>query len=148
MNAPGLRAGGYALEINNGTEEITDMNEHVSTVKLDLLAFAAHPDDAELNSGGLIAKMARLGRKVGIVDITAGQMATRGSVELRRQEAANAAEILGLVVRENLGFTDGALFADDPEARKKFSHSSVGVIISSNTFFLISGSFSRWTHLS
>jgi len=89
------------------------------TLKLDLLAFAAHPDDAELNSGGLIAKMTRLHRQVGIVDLTAGQMATRGSVELRRAEAARAAEILGLSVRENLGFDDGALSADDPQARRK-----------------------------
>ena len=87
--------------------------------KLDLLAFAAHPDDAELNAGGLIAKMVRLGHKVGIVDLTAGQMATRGSVTLREEEATRAADILGLTVRENLGFADGALSADDPQARRK-----------------------------
>ena len=87
--------------------------------KLDLLAFAAHPDDAELNTGGLVAKMVRLGYKVGIVDLTAGQMATRGSETLRRQEAARAAEILGLAVRENLGFADGALSAEDPQTKRK-----------------------------
>ena len=87
--------------------------------KLDLMAFAAHPDDAELNAGGLIAKMAHLGHKVGIVDLTQGQMATRGSVESRKQEAAKASQILGLTVRENLGLQDGLLSADDPQAKQK-----------------------------
>ena len=94
------------------------MSQETDTEKLDLLAFAAHPDDAELNAGGLIAKMVRLGHKVGIVDLTAGQMATRGSVTLREEEAAHAAEILGLSVRENLGFADGALSAEDPQAKR------------------------------
>ena len=88
-------------------------------LKLDLLAFAAHPDDAELNAGGLIAKMVRLGHKVGIVDLTRGQMATRGSVESRKQEAAKATQILGLTVRENIGLQDGLLSADDPQAKQK-----------------------------
>ena len=87
--------------------------------KLDLLAFAAHPDDAELNTGGLIAKMTRLGRKVGVVDLTAGQMATRGSVEARQAEATQASKILQLTVRENLGFDDGQLSAEDPNTRRK-----------------------------
>lgn len=95
------------------------MSQDNRTEKLDLLAFAAHPDDAELNAGGFIAKMSRLGHKVGIVDLTAGQMASRGSVPLRKQEAARAAQILGLTVRENLGFADGSLSADDPQARRK-----------------------------
>ena len=87
--------------------------------QVDLLAFAAHPDDAELNAGGLMAKMVRLGHKVGIVDLTGGQMATRGSVDLRKEEAARAAEILGLTVRQNLGLADGGLTADDPQARRQ-----------------------------
>ena len=95
------------------------MNQDTRQEKLDLLAFAAHPDDAELNAGGLIAKMVRLGHKVGIVDLTAGQMATRGSVALRESEAAQAGQILGLTVRENLGFADGDLSADDPEAKRR-----------------------------
>ena len=74
------------------------------TLKLDLLAFAAHPDDAELNAGGLIAKMVRLGHKVGIVDLTAGQMASRGSVALREKEA-NQARIKGLA-DEVISLTD------------------------------------------
>jgi len=95
------------------------MSADAASDKLDLLAFAAHPDDAELNAGGLIAKMLRLGHKVGIVDITAGQMATRGSLALREEEATRAAQILGLTVRENLGFPDGNLSAEDPQARQK-----------------------------
>ena len=95
------------------------MSGDTGSEKLDLLAFAAHPDDAELNAGGLIAKMIRLGHKVGIVDITAGQMATRGSLALREEEAARAAQILGLTVRENLGFPDGNLSAEDPQAKTK-----------------------------
>lgn len=87
--------------------------------KLDLLAIAAHPDDAELCAGGLIAKMVRLGHKVGVVDLTEGQMATRGSVASRREEAERASEILGLTVRENLGFMDGCIRAEDPEAVRK-----------------------------
>ena len=95
------------------------MSQDNRTEKLDLLAFAAHPDDAELSAGGLIAKMVHLGHKVGIVDLTAGQMATRGSVAIREQEAARAAQILGLTVRQNLGFADGNLSADDPQANRK-----------------------------
>ena len=95
------------------------MSGDSGSTKLDLLAFAAHPDDAELNAGGLIAKMVRLGHKVGIVDLTAGQMATRGSVASRKEEAALAAQILDLSVRENLGFADGALSAEDPQAKRK-----------------------------
>ena len=95
------------------------MSQDTQQDKLDLLAFAAHPDDAELNAGGLIAKMVRLGHKVGIVDLTAGQMATRGSVGLRETEAAQASQILGLSVRQNLGLADGGLSADDPQARRK-----------------------------
>jgi len=95
------------------------MSQGSEIEELDLLAFAAHPDDAELNAGGLIAKMVRLGHKVGIVDLTRGQMASRGSVAQRQAEAAKATEILGLSVRENLGLVDGELSADDPEARRK-----------------------------
>ena len=95
------------------------MSENAGATKLDLLAFAAHPDDAELNAGGLIAKMVRLGHKVGIVDLTAGQMASRGSVAQREAEASKAAEILSLSVRENLGLGDGKLSAEDPQAKLK-----------------------------
>lgn len=76
---------------------------------LDVLVFAAHPDDAELSMGGTIAKMCGGGLKVGVIDLTKGELGTRGSAETRKSEAQNAAEILKLTIRENLGFKDGSL---------------------------------------
>ncbi|MGB0890794.1 MAG: bacillithiol biosynthesis deacetylase BshB1 [Flavobacteriaceae bacterium] len=81
-------------------------------MKLDILAFGAHPDDVELSCSATIAKEISLGKKVGIVDLTRGELGTRGSAELRDKEAARAAEILGVSVRENLGFADG-FFVND-----------------------------------
>ncbi|CAM1352917.1 bacillithiol biosynthesis deacetylase BshB1 [Tenacibaculum insulae] len=81
-------------------------------MKLDILAFGAHPDDVELGAGATIAKEISLGKKVGIVDLTRGELGTRGSAELRDIEAANAAKILGVTVRENLGFADGFFIND------------------------------------
>ena len=78
-------------------------------MKLDLLAIAAHPDDVELTCGGTLIKMARRGYAVGILDLTGGEMGTRGSVEIRRKEAAAAARILGVAHRENLGLPDAHL---------------------------------------
>ena len=75
--------------------------------KLDILVLAVHPDDAELGCAGTILKHVALGHKVGIVDLTRGELGTRGSAETRDKEAALAAEILGLTVRENLGMADG-----------------------------------------
>ena len=83
-------------------------------MKLDILAFGAHPDDVELSCSATIAKEISLGKKVGIVDLTRGELGTRGSAELRKKEAAKAAEILGVSVRENLGFADG-FFVNDKE---------------------------------
>jgi bacillithiol biosynthesis deacetylase BshB1 len=74
--------------------------------KLDVLVFAAHPDDAELGCSGTIVSLVTQGKKVGIVDFTHGEMGTRGTPAIRLQEAAKAAEILGLSARENLGFKD------------------------------------------
>jgi bacillithiol biosynthesis deacetylase BshB1 len=74
---------------------------------LDILAFGAHPDDVELFAGGTLAKMAALGYKTGVVDMTRGELGTRGTPAIRKQEASRAAEILGLSVRENLGLPDG-----------------------------------------
>lgn len=81
-------------------------------MKLDILAFGAHPDDIELGCGATIAKEVSLGKKVGIVDLTRGELGTRGSAELRMIEASNAGKILGVSVRENLGFADG-FFTND-----------------------------------
>lgn len=82
-------------------------------MKLDILAFGAHPDDVELGCGATIAKEISLGKKVGIVDLTRGELGTRGSAEIRDQEAAKSAEILGVEVRENLGFRDGFFVNDE-----------------------------------
>ncbi|WP_299060544.1 bacillithiol biosynthesis deacetylase BshB1 [uncultured Polaribacter sp.] len=81
-------------------------------MKLDILAFGAHPDDVELSCGATIAKEVSLGKKVGIIDLTRGELGTRGSADLRDIEAANAAEILGVSVRENLRFADGFFIND------------------------------------
>ncbi|APY00518.1 bacillithiol biosynthesis deacetylase BshB1 [Lacinutrix venerupis] len=76
-------------------------------MKLDILAFGAHPDDIELGAGGTIAKAIAKGKKVGVIDLTKGELGTRGTAETRKIEAENASKILGLSVRENLGFADG-----------------------------------------
>lgn len=81
-------------------------------MKLDILAFGAHPDDVELGAGGILASHAAQGKKVGIVDLTRGEMGTRGTPEERDQEALDAAEILGCAVRENLCMADGLLIND------------------------------------
>lgn len=83
-------------------------------MKLDILVFGSHPDDAELGAGGTIAKEIAHGKKVGIVDLTQGELGTRGSAEIRAKEAAASAKILGLGIRENLGFADG-FFVNDKE---------------------------------
>lgn len=83
-------------------------------MKLDILAFGAHPDDVELGCSATLAKEISLGRKVGIVDLTQGELGTRGSAELRFKEAQKAKEILGVHARENLGFADG-FFTNDKQ---------------------------------
>jgi len=76
-------------------------------MKLDILAFAAHPDDVELAASGTLLKHIALGKKVGIIDLTEGELGTRGSAELRKIEAANSSKILGVSIRENLNLGDG-----------------------------------------
>jgi N-acetylglucosamine malate deacetylase 1 len=83
-------------------------------MKLDILAFGAHPDDVELGCAGTIAKEISLGKKVGIIDLTRGELGTRGSAEIRDNEAKKAAEILGVLVRKNLKMRDG-FFVNDEE---------------------------------
>jgi bacillithiol biosynthesis deacetylase BshB1 len=87
-------------------------------MRLDILAFGAHPDDVELFAGGTMAKMAALGHTTGIVDVTRGELGTRGTAALRKEEAENAARILGATVRENLELPDGEV-AVTPAARLK-----------------------------
>jgi bacillithiol biosynthesis deacetylase BshB1 len=81
-------------------------------MKLDILAIGAHPDDVELGCGGTVAKEAANGKKVGILDLTRGELGTRGTAETRDQEAADAAKLLGVHVRENVAFADG-FFVND-----------------------------------
>lgn len=82
-------------------------------MKLDILFFGAHPDDVELGCGATIAKEVSLGKKVGIIDLTRGELGTRGTAEIRDEEAKNAAEILGVSVRENLAMRDGFFINDE-----------------------------------
>lgn len=82
-------------------------------MKLDILAFGAHPDDVELGCSGTLAKEISLGKKVGIIDLTRGELGTRGSVEIRNTESAKATEILGVSVRENLDMRDGFFINDE-----------------------------------
>ncbi len=82
-------------------------------MKLDILVFAAHPDDAELSCSGTIAKYKAEGRKVGVIDLTRGELGTRGTAEIRDEEAATAAKILNLDVRENLCMKDGFFRNDE-----------------------------------
>ena len=81
--------------------------------QLDILAFGAHPDDVELGCGGTIAKQIKLGSKIGIVDLTRGELGTRGSAEIRDKEALLAAQILGVNFRHNMGFKDGFFHNDE-----------------------------------
>lgn len=76
-------------------------------MKLDILAVGSHPDDVELSCAGTLAKEIDKGRKVGILDLTRGELGTRGTAETRDQEAADAAKILGLEMRHNMKFSDG-----------------------------------------
>lgn len=85
---------------------------------VDILAIFAHPDDVELAVGGTLLKMKHLGYKTGALDVTQGEMGTRGTPQSRAKEAAEAAQILQLDIRENLGLPDGHVFADD-ESRTK-----------------------------
>lgn len=87
-------------------------------MKLDILAIAAHPDDVEISAAGTLMRSIAQGKKVGIVDLTQGELGSRGSAELRLKEAAKASEIIGIHARENLGLADG-FFRDDEETLKK-----------------------------
>ena len=87
-------------------------------MKLDILVFAAHPDDAELSMGGTIAKFTSQGLKVGVADLTKAELSTRGNVITRAKETAAASKILKLKIRENLGIKDGNI-SSSPENVKK-----------------------------
>ena len=87
-------------------------------MNVDILAIGVHPDDVELGCGGIIAKHTAKGYKVGIIDLTLGELGTRGTVEIRKKEAENGAKILGASFRENLEFRDG-FFKNDEEHQLK-----------------------------
>ena len=87
-------------------------------IKLDILAFASHPDDVELSCSGTLIAMIAKGYMVGIVDLTEGELGTRGTPALRAEESAAATAIMGVHVRENLGFRDG-FFKNDEEHQKE-----------------------------
>lgn len=87
-------------------------------MKLDVLAFGVHPDDVELSCAGTLLVEKKNGKKTGIIDLTAGELGTRGTAETRKIEAAEAAKILGVDVRENLGMADGFLQNDEAHQRK------------------------------
>jgi bacillithiol biosynthesis deacetylase BshB1 len=90
----------------------------MSGMKVDVCAFGAHPDDVELSAGGTLAKLAAAGRVTAIVDLTQGELGTRGSAALRLKEATAAAQILGLAHRENLQMADGFFEVDEPHLRQ------------------------------
>jgi len=87
-------------------------------LKLDILAFGVHPDDVELGCSGTILGAIAEGKKVGIIDLTQGELGTRGTAETRRTEAEDAAKVLGVQVRENLKIADGFFQNDEPHQRK------------------------------
>jgi bacillithiol biosynthesis deacetylase BshB1 len=87
-------------------------------MKLDILAFGAHPDDVELGCSGTIAKEISLGKKVGIIDLTRGELGTRGSVAIRNAESEKATQLLGVSVRENLDMRDGFFVNDEAHQLK------------------------------
>ena len=87
-------------------------------MKLDILAFGAHPDDVELSCSGTIIKNISLGKRIGIIDLTRGELGTRGTAAIRLKESAEAAKILGVSFRENLKMEDG-FFQNDKKHQLK-----------------------------
>ena len=84
-------------------------------MKLDILAFGVHPDDVELSCAGSLMIEKKNGKKVGIIDLTEGELGTRGNGETRKHEAANAAKIMNIDIRENLLMADGFFKNDEAE---------------------------------
>ena len=90
-------------------------------MKIDLLAFGAHPDDVELSCAGALLAEKKNGKKTGIIDLTKGELGTRGTAETRLKESAEAAKILGVDIRENLGMADGFSLNNEEHQRKVIS---------------------------
>src|ERR1700722_10104333 len=93
--------------------ELAKSSTFAAMIKLDVLAVAVHPDDVELGCAGTLLMEKRNGKKTGVVDLTRGELGTRGSAELRAEEAPKAAAILQRDVRENLGMADGFFRNDE-----------------------------------
>src|SRR5215472_12011975 len=89
------------------------MSSDDTDITLDVLAVGAHPDDADLACSGTLLKMASFGYKTGILDMSGGEMGTRGTPEIRAQEAQNAAKVLGLALRKTLKLPDGHIKCDE-----------------------------------
>ena len=87
-------------------------------MKLDILAFGVHPDDVELSCSGTLMVEIANGKKVGVIDLTRGELGTRGTADTRKEEAAIAAKIMGVHVRENLGMRDGFFTNDEAHQLK------------------------------
>ena len=87
-------------------------------MKIDVLAFGVHPDDVELSCAGILLAEKKQGKTTGIIDLTQGELGTRGTAETRIQEATDSAKILGVDVRENLSLADGFFSNDEPHQRK------------------------------
>jgi bacillithiol biosynthesis deacetylase BshB1 len=90
-------------------------------MKIDILAFGAHPDDVELSCSGLLLIEALQGKKIGIIDLTEGELGSRGDAATRKSESADASKILGVQFRENLGLEDG-FFINDKSSQLKIIH--------------------------
>lgn len=97
---------------------MVDDNNYFRTMKLDILAFAAHPDDIELAASGTLLAHIAQGKKAGIVDLTRGELGTRGTPEIRAQEVQASNAILGIHARENLGMRDGFFVKDEAHLLK------------------------------
>src|SRR5687768_9785035 len=87
-------------------------------MKLDILAFGVHPDDVELSCAGTLMIEKKNGKKVGVIDLTEGELGTRGNAETRKQEAAKAAKIMNVDIRENLSLADGFFKNDEANQLK------------------------------
>ena len=85
-------------------------------MKIDILVFGAHPDDVELGCGGTVIKLISQGKKIAIIDLTKGELGTRGTPQTRKEECKNATKILGVEIRENMDFKDG--FFENDEKHK------------------------------
>ena len=103
-------------------------------MKLDILAFGAHPDDVEISCGATLLKYTKEGKAIGIIDLTKGELGTRGSTEKRYEEANKAAFVLNLKIRENLNMGDGFI-AHSKENKLKIKAQSVRRFILSNIKF-------------